>query len=188
MIGNAQTRDDAALLVLLCSHVDAALVEFDESLLTKKWRFHSSDALTARNSRHELVRSLEALAEDPESIYLAELILGEILANTVEHAPGLVEIGIDWREEEPVATVRDTGPGLARFDAALPKDFFDEGGRLRVRPAMERSYACIVRSNGGVCRFSSTPSACRGTLRSLWCRKVRRDASLRRSVVPHPGR
>ena len=129
VLGTAHPRDDAALLVLQCSHIDPHIVEFDESALIKKWRFHSSDALTARNSRRELVHYIAALAEDPERLFSAELILGEILANTVEHAPGLVEITIDWTGDEPVATVLDTGPGLARFDAALPTDFFDEGGR-----------------------------------------------------------
>ena len=58
-----------------------------------------------------------------------ELIVGEILANTVEHAPGLVSMEVDWSDAAPVVTVVDTGPGLERFAAQLPEDALTEDGR-----------------------------------------------------------
>jgi PAS domain S-box-containing protein len=122
-------RDDAALLLMQFSAVEALGPRSDAPPLEKKWRFHSSDANTARNSRREIVTYLCSLALENEDMFTSELIVGEILANTVEHAPGLVDVAIDWGGERPVVIVRDTGPGLRYLAATLPEDQLDEGGR-----------------------------------------------------------
>ena len=129
VIGDAASNDDMALLVLQCSNVDMASLRFDDSALVKKWRFHSSDALTARRSRHELMGYLRELAAAEADLYAAELVIGEILANTVEHAPGLVEVLIDWTCENPKVTVRDSGPGIDGCRMDLPEDVMSEDGR-----------------------------------------------------------
>ena len=121
--------DDAALLVMQFSRVDRAALQADPALRTKTWRFHSSDAFTARRLRQELIAFISAHASVGEDLFNVELILGEILANTVEHAPGLVEIRIDWSGEKPVMTVLDSGPGLREFAGELPRDELDENGR-----------------------------------------------------------
>lgn len=123
------TRDDAALLLLQFSHVEIDPLRTDPDALVKTWRFHSSDAFTAHASRHEIMSYLRRLAADPSEVFTGELILGEILANTVEHAPGLVEVHIDWTGEKPVVTIRDTGPGLRSLQGKLPADLMAEGGR-----------------------------------------------------------
>ncbi|HLX78568.1 MAG TPA: ATP-binding protein, partial [Acidimicrobiales bacterium] len=121
--------DDAALLVVQFSSVETAALDFDETLLLRTWRFHSSDAQTARASRLELASYLRRLAHDDGGLFEAELVLGEILANTVEHAPGLVQIDVDWRGDKPLVTVLDMGPGLESIEPSLPDDIFDENGR-----------------------------------------------------------
>ena len=128
VMGGAPPKDDVAILVLALSpSADSAAV--DERLLVKKWRFHSSDAVTAHNSRKALAEYLGSLAADGTDLYEAELVIGEAIANTVEHAPGLVEVVIDWRDELPALTVRDTGPGFASAGGTLPADTLDENGR-----------------------------------------------------------
>ena len=129
VLGANPPTDDVAVLVAQLSAVNPNAVKLDADTLVKEWRFHSSNARTARSSRHELTKFLKRLAADREGVFTAELILGEILANTVEHAPGLVEIRIDWTGAKPVVTVRDTGPGLQQFSAGLPQDALDESGR-----------------------------------------------------------
>ncbi len=129
VLDDAPTSDDAALLLLQFSRVDLSALRTDPSALERTWRFHSSDAFTAHASRHEIMTYLRRMAEDPDAVFAAELIVGEILANTVEHAPGLVEVHIDWTSDKPVLTIRDTGPGLNALNAALPDDVLDEGGR-----------------------------------------------------------
>ena len=121
--------DDAALLLMQFSAVDGKVLQTDPAALRRTWRFHSSDAYTAHTSRQEIVRYLRNLAADADQVFAGELILGEILANTVEHAPGLVEVTLDWTGEKPVVTVRDTGPGLRNLKGRLPTDAMEEGGR-----------------------------------------------------------
>ena len=128
VLGENRPVDDVAILLAQFGTVDPRLISPDPSSLVKEWRFHSSDPQTARMSRHELIKFIHRHAAEPESVYVAELILGEILANTVEHAPGLVQIRIDWTDEMPIATIRDTGPGLRDVFAKLP-DALDDGGR-----------------------------------------------------------
>ncbi len=128
LLADRPSADDIALLIVQFSEVTDETLAFDPSMLTKTWRFHSSDAYTAHMSRLELAEFLRRLAADPEALFSAELIIGEILANTVEHAPGLVEIHIDWTGEKPVITARDTGPGLDHL-TDLPEDAFLEDGR-----------------------------------------------------------
>ncbi|MBV9269648.1 MAG: PAS domain-containing protein [Candidatus Eremiobacteraeota bacterium] len=122
-------QDDAALLIMQFSRVEAPAQRDDPRALERTWRFHSSDAYTAHTSRVEIGEHLRALAADDADIFNAELIVGEILANTVEHAPGLVEVEIDWSGEHPAIAVRDIGPGLRSLQPQLPEDVFDENGR-----------------------------------------------------------
>ena len=133
VMGEASSPDDVALLVLQCSHAATRPVaKHATTPLVKRWRFHSSDAPTAHASRKEVMTFLTSLAANDADLFAAELILGEILANTVEHAPGLVEIMIDWTTTRPLLTVRDSGPGLPAAVRAYPReplDLLDENGR-----------------------------------------------------------
>ena len=129
VVGTASNVDDIAILVLQFSSVDLAAVQRENPKLRKIWRFNSRDAHTASSSRRELISYLESFAADRTQLFESELILGEILANTVEHAPGLVTVDIDWSGAKPVVTVCDTGPGLARLDSSLPSDPYNERGR-----------------------------------------------------------
>lgn len=121
--------DDAALLLMQFSAVRAEDRHPDSLPLEKVWRFHSSSAHTAQASRREVMAYLRTMAANPENLFEVELVVGEIFANTVQHAPGLVEVRVDWFNENPVITVRDTGPGLEFFVGKLPDDSLSENGR-----------------------------------------------------------
>jgi PAS domain S-box-containing protein len=146
--------DDAALLLMQFSRTEAGSGT-PPAALEKLWRFHSSDAYMAHASRLELVAYLRQMAENPDELFAAELIVGEILANTVRHAPGLVEIQVDWTKEKPILTVRDTGPGLRSIARGLPQDALDEHGRgiFLIRALSEEAsvqpapgYGCELRA------------------------------------------
>lgn len=96
---------------------------------TKTWRFDSTYAHRAQTSRFELMRFLEYSAAPGSDMFACELILGELLANTVEHAPGLVHIFIDWTSYHPVVRLRDSGPGLVEQLNTLPEGEYSENGR-----------------------------------------------------------
>lgn len=127
VLGSKPQADDAALLLLqFCRHDALLPVEFFAQ--TKHWRFHASDARAANAMRIEVGEYLRRLCGDTEDAYSCEVIVGELLANTVEHAPGLVHLAIEWNGGHPMLVVRDSGPGLKRMIATLP-DQMSEGGR-----------------------------------------------------------
>ncbi|MEO6836700.1 MAG: PAS domain-containing protein [Candidatus Tumulicola sp.] len=121
--------DDAALLVMQFSAVRPNPDRAGDLPLERVWRFHSSSARTAQTSRREVMAYLRGVARDSENLFEVELIIGEIFANTVQHAPGLVEVRVEWLQERPVITVSDTGPGLEFLIGKLPEDILSETGR-----------------------------------------------------------
>lgn len=125
----ASPRDDVAMLVMQFSAVDNDSLPVRGPRLERTWRFHSSDAHTAQRSRIEIMNHLRLLSSDRGHLFPAELVIGEAIANTVEHAPGLVEVYLDWRGSRPILYVRDAGPGLRGFSPTLPSDPLSESGR-----------------------------------------------------------
>jgi integral membrane sensor domain MASE1/anti-sigma regulatory factor (Ser/Thr protein kinase) len=118
VMGSERPSDDTALLV---AQLGAAP--------QKSWTFDSSNAQEAHSLRHEIVRFIRYFGATEEGLFYAELIIGEALANTVEHARGLVTVDVDWAGTHPVVTILDAGPGLSRFAPTLPADALNENGR-----------------------------------------------------------
>ena len=149
VLGENRPVDDVAILLAQFGTIFSKLTPVDPNSLIKEWRFHSSDPQIARTSRHELTKFILQYAADPESVYIAELILGEILANTVEHAPGLVQIRIDWTDEMPIATIRDSGPGLREVFALLPDALADRGRGLFLINTLAKSVSVGSTNDAG---------------------------------------
>jgi len=122
-------QDDAALLLMQFLKFPTPLAQADTSHLEKEWRFHSSDVHTVHRVRQEISTYLRDMAADGDQTVDAEIVVGEILANTLEHASGLTKVHIDWATEEPVITVRDAGPGLKNPSGQLPGNIMSEKGR-----------------------------------------------------------
>lgn len=127
--GNAPP-DDVAVLLMQFSPVDRTVAaRRNEPIPTKEWRFHASDAQAAHVARREVAAYLHHLCGDTEQTYASELIVGELLANTVEHAPGLVFLSIEWTGTRLILIVRDNGPGIGYVRKTLPADPMHEGSR-----------------------------------------------------------
>lgn len=120
--------DDVAILLMRRS-VETRLPVHSAVPPPKTWRFHSSSAHSARDSRVALMGFVREHAAADADLFTTELILGELLANTVEHAPGLVEVVIDWTDERPTIRVRDSGSAVKVILKGLPKDPYAEDGR-----------------------------------------------------------
>jgi anti-sigma regulatory factor (Ser/Thr protein kinase) len=90
---------------------------------------HTSDAQAAHVARREVAAYLHRLCGETEHTFASELIVGELHANTVEHAPGLVDVSIEWTGERFVLVVRDSGPGMKVVRKTLPADLMQEGNR-----------------------------------------------------------
>jgi anti-sigma regulatory factor (Ser/Thr protein kinase) len=77
--------------------------------------------------RRSLMQHLRRHAEDPQSVWQAEIVIEELVSNAVRHANGPVWVSLHWASPEPVLTVIDLGD-----DFDIPGDLPDpmaESGR-----------------------------------------------------------
>ena len=110
-----QVQDDTAVLT----------VRFGEGPL---WSFDAENAQAAHDARTELMAYLRAHVASGSDLDAAELVFGEMVGNVVRHAPGPIDVQVDWKGEHPVLHVVDRGKGVVR-NPALPDDPLSECGR-----------------------------------------------------------
>lgn len=94
----------------------------------KRWHFDALDAEGLGRVRREFRSALAERGVRNERVEFAELVLGELAGNVVRHAPGPVEIVVDFSNPRPVLHVIDEGPGFSRAPM-LPSDLMSESGR-----------------------------------------------------------
>jgi anti-sigma regulatory factor (Ser/Thr protein kinase) len=94
---------------------------------------------------------LTSLAEPPSDVDAAELIYGELVANTVRYANGAVEVQLELVDSKPpVLVVRDHGPGLRRHPWTPRRDVYAESGRgLGVVEQLAREVVVDTPETGG---------------------------------------
>ncbi|MGD0473966.1 MAG: SpoIIE family protein phosphatase [Candidatus Velthaea sp.] len=121
----ARAKDDVAILIVgIESFPDAhAAVP-----AIQQWTFDAHEETAARAARHEIGETILARGGALEDVYAAELVFGELVGNAVRHAPGRVEVTVDWSASAPVLHVMDRGPGF-RHAPILPDDPYSEYGR-----------------------------------------------------------
>ena len=85
VMGSERPTDDTVLLIVQVGVAPQ-----------KTWTFDSRSSHEAHSLRRELAGFMRSFAPNEEDLFTAELIIGEVLANTVEHAPGSVRVDIDW--------------------------------------------------------------------------------------------
>lgn len=153
VLGDVRPSDDVVLLLVQRNAKPSALTgaQPDTASLKamKTWHFHSSDEPAVREVRAELVRLTGALRADPDTAFAAQIILGEALANTVEHAPGMVQVAIECSEENLVITTRDRGPGFHSARRTLPDELDERGRGLFLMEALAAQLTVRSEENGG---------------------------------------
>ncbi len=117
VLAEATQADDIAILAVRLEPVPRHV----------RWVLHRDDAVAAHGLRREIARKLEIFANADSDLAAAEIALGELLANAVEHAPSAVSIELDWESRAARLTISDLGPGLATA-GRLP-DAYAERGR-----------------------------------------------------------
>lgn len=124
-------RSAAALFCDACLPFDA---QDDTAVLAivfgkrTRWSFDAENAEAAKEARTQFVGALRKHAPDDADFNAAELVFGELIGNVVRHAPGPIDVQVDWSGEQPVLHVIDRGKGFIR-DPALPIDPLSESGR-----------------------------------------------------------
>jgi len=110
-----EAQDDTAVLTVL----------FGERT---QWSFDAENAQAAHDARAQFIAALRENAEPDFDFDAAELVFGELIGNVVRHAPGPIDVQLDWSPSGPVLHVTDRGKGFIR-DAMLPADPLSESGR-----------------------------------------------------------
>jgi PAS domain S-box-containing protein len=121
VLGSDEATDDIAILT---ATVDRFPNEIGGE--EREWRFLSTDARAASLARREIG---ELVAQRrPGEAFAAELAFGELIANAVRHAPGLV-VARCRVAPGGVATIELDDAGNGFVPAPIPADLFAETGR-----------------------------------------------------------
>ena len=109
--------------------------------------------------RRAFRHSLTSLAQPESDIDAAELIYGELVANTVRYANGAVEARLELHDgDPPVLVVRDHGPGLRVRPWAPHRDPYAESGRgLGLVELLAREVAVDDADGGGTIVRATLP-------------------------------
>jgi anti-sigma regulatory factor (Ser/Thr protein kinase) len=165
--GDRSPHAGAVLLVLPSSdlqfHTEAPVQQIT------KWRFQATSPRCAHDSRLVLMSFLRQHAAADADLFTTELILGELLTNAVEHAPGRIDVRIDWAGDRPTLRVRDAGRGFTAPSSDLPKDLFDENGRglfliatlapdVRIEPT-PGGFGTQITLSLPICRATQSPDS-----------------------------
>jgi PAS domain S-box-containing protein len=137
-------RDDVAILVTC---VNAPGIAADDTRL-QRWAFDAGDAIAAQRARREFAAALRARGATASRADVAEVVFGELLGNAARHAPGIVDVLVDWNGSAPVLHVFDRGPGFA-YAPRLPSDVFSETGRGLYIVSLLSDYFHVSKGPGG---------------------------------------
>jgi GAF domain-containing protein/anti-sigma regulatory factor (Ser/Thr protein kinase) len=106
---------------------DVAVLAFN-FVAENRWAFASDNSYAARRTRSEMLRQLRVQFGEMVDPYTSELIFGELVANVVRHAPGLVDVSLERRDGRPVLHFVDRGSGR-RVRSQECTDVLAESGR-----------------------------------------------------------
>lgn len=98
------------------------------------WSLICDDVASARGVRADARRYLARHADPALSdLNDAEQIVGELVANAVRHGASPFGLRIDWREDRPMLSVRDSGLRTRLLYAVPDRDAETGRGLLMVR-------------------------------------------------------
>ncbi len=133
------SRDDVAILT----------VAFGDPPELTRWSFDARDAATAHATQREIAQRLRAAGFTEERLVVCELVIAELIGNTVRYAPGPIDVYLERDDDVPVVHVLDRGPGF-EFAARLPPDVFSESGRgLFLIATLAEDLHVVRRPDGG---------------------------------------
>src|SRR5665213_3012657 len=138
-------RDDVAVLTM-------RVAEGTGTGWTLRWRFEPADARCSYEVRDAIIDALISYGHDVD-VAAAELVFGELVGNTLRHAPGAVDVELNWDDPAaPVLFVRDAGPGYAAV-ARQPSHDAESGRGLFLISKLTREFTVTnLQDNGAQSR------------------------------------
>jgi anti-sigma regulatory factor (Ser/Thr protein kinase) len=110
--------------------------------IPRPWCVDLPDASFAPQRRPEFVAYLQANGRTGDDYATAELIFGELVGNAYLHAPGSLEVAVEWSSGHATLHVTDEGVPLDLSDTPLPDPFAEHGRGL----AIVKSLAASLRT------------------------------------------
>jgi signal transduction histidine kinase len=92
------------------------------------WSFDAENAKAAQDARGAFLTRLREEATDDSDLGAAEIIFGELVGNVVRHAPGPIDIALEWAGTGAVLHVIDRGNGFV-YEKRQRVDVMREDGR-----------------------------------------------------------
>jgi serine phosphatase RsbU (regulator of sigma subunit)/anti-sigma regulatory factor (Ser/Thr protein kinase) len=133
-------RDDVAILVVRVGQPDD---------VAERWSFPVVELERARAVRETISRRLAERGARADALFTADIVLSELLGNVLRHAPGTVDVRLDWNGSAPILHVLDEGPGFV-FVPRLPTNMFSESGRgLFIITQIAPELTIVHRPGGG---------------------------------------
>ena len=171
VLGLTQAGDDIAVFIATVSNpAQPQVVQtqygrlsdkyvYPQSLLpirTSSWQFQSSDVDSAHAVRHSFLAyaASGSLGAAQADVTTAELVLGELIGNVVRHAPGLVTVDIEWRDDTLRIAVSDEGP-VFTLGIAPQNDLLREHGRGLAMISQCTTSLRVLPSATGGCRVEA---------------------------------
>ncbi len=144
LVPRGGANDDVAILVMTLSPKPR-----ESGDITKIWRFHSGDGANTGMIRRQILDVIRAERDDSDGAFETEVIIGEILANTVRHAPGIVEVRLELNDSVATITFSDSGAGFEPYANERRVDLMRESGRgLSLIASLAKEWS-VGRSAGG---------------------------------------
>jgi len=150
-LAQCKQNDDVAILAIrfLGSGNAGGVSSIQNRPFGMSWDFNSADADAAQRARRQVVEYVRRSATGKPDLFAVESIVGELIANTVDHAPGPVHIDIDWTSQSPTLSVHDKGISFEHDDTKPPDPMSVEGRGLFIIHALGTGLQVKRNSAGG---------------------------------------
>ena len=105
---------------------------------TTEWSLITADMREALRARQAIRRFLAVQCDAASDLDATEVIVGELVANAIRHAPGPIGIHVSWQGDEAILVVSDRGPGIPAL-RAVPDPQGTSGRGLNLIHALARN-------------------------------------------------
>lgn len=120
----------------------------DDCIQPPPWKRDFENSPQALHLRHEFVEYLRRYGSVDDDYDTAELIFDELVANVCFHAPGPVELLVEWHSGRAALHVTDAGPPLDMSAIAFPDPYAESGRGLAIVNALSVTVRSATYING----------------------------------------